>query len=212
MKALATTFAALAILLPAARGATTFAFEGSDLTSTTGTALGTTVQLQGAYWETTDENGDPLTTPGFRADTSVTVLAADPSTMGYGAAISGKAVNGVDGPLMFTFASPLTIAGFSIALDNSPFGNIPTVGGDPAFGTNVLFYDSADHLIGFIPLDQTVPGFTVGNTATYTNVSKIVLPGGAYYDNMSLNTVPEPASAALAGLGVMLAFVRRRRA
>lgn len=208
---LLTALAATAAIAPLAHGATSFGFDASDLTTTSGTALPGTVTIENAYWETEDEFGDPLATPGFRADTSMTVAAADPSVFGYGPAISGNALNGVDGPVMFTFSSALTISNFGVTLDNSTFGNIPTSGGNPAFGTNILFYDASDTLVGFIALDQTVSGFTVADTSTFNDVSKIVLPSGAFYDNLTFTAVPEPAAAALGLLGCV-ALLRRRRA
>ena len=115
---------------------------------------------------------------------------------------------------MFTFGRALNLSNFGVTLDNSTFGNIPQSGGNPAFGTNVLFYDAVDNLIGFIELDETVSGFTVSNApGSFLNVSKMILPSGAFYDRMSFNAeaVPEPTVAALAGLGV-LAMLKRRRA
>ena len=211
MKSLLTTLATTAAMVPLVHGITTFGFENSDLTVTSGTALPTSVTLQSAYWETLDANGDPLAVPGFRADIGSTV-ALDPSLAGYGPAISGKALDGTNNPLMFTFASAMNLSSFGVFLDNSSFGNIPQTGGDPAFGTNILFYDAADSLIGFIALDQTVSGFTVADSGTYNNVSKVILPSGAFYDNLSFagQAVPEPASAALACLGALALFKRRR--
>jgi hypothetical protein len=169
------------------------------------------VTIQNAYYETLDENGDPLAVPGFRADVGSTV-AIDPSLAGYGPAISGKALDGTNNPVMFTFASALNLSSFGVFLDNSSFGNVPQTGGNPAFGTNILFYDAADALIGFIPVDQTVSGFTVADGSTYNNVSKVILPSGAFYDNVSFAAaaVPEPASAALVCLGAVALFKRRR--
>ena len=97
-------------------------------------------------------------------------------------------------------------------MDNSTFGNIPTTGGNPAFGTNVLFYDAADALLGFIALDQTVSGFNISDdSSVFSNVSKVILPSGAFYDNVSFTaTIPEPTSAALACLGTLALFKRRR--
>lgn len=199
-------------MAPFVHGITIFGFEDPDLAVTSGTPLPTVVIIQNAFWETEDELGDPLPVPGFRADVGSTV-ALDPSLAGYGPAISGKALDGTGNPVMFTFASALNLSNFGVVLDNSGFGNIPQTGGNPAFGTNILFYDAADTLIGFIGVDQTVSGFTVVDGGTYNNVSKVILPSGAFYDNVSFNAavVPEPTSAALACLGA-LALLKRRRA
>jgi hypothetical protein len=58
----------------------------------------------------------------------------------------------------------------------------------------------------------TVPGFVVNDDSSFANISKVVLPSGAYYDNLNFAAVPEPAATALAGLGAILVFARRRRA
>ena len=198
-------------MAPFVHGITTFGFENANLAITSGTALPASVTIQPAYWETLDDNGDPLAVAGFRADVGATV-ALDPSLAGYGPAISGKALDGTNNPVMFTFASAMNLSNFGVFLDNSSFGNIPQTGGNPAFGTNILFYDAADSLIGFIALDQTVSGFTVADSGTYNNVSKVILPSGAFYDNLSFTgqAVPEPATAALACLGALALFKRRR--
>lgn len=212
MKSLLTTLAAVAAIAPFVHGATTFGFDDADPVMTSGTPLPALVTLNNAYWETEDEFGDPLPVPGFRADVGSPV-ASDPSLAGYGPAISGNALDGSNGPLLFTFASALNLSGFGVTLDNSTFGNIPTTGGNPAFGTNILFYDAADTLVGFIPVDQTVAGFAVTNDpGVFENVSKVVLPTGAFYDNMNFTAqaVPEPAALTLAGIGLLGLFIRRR--
>ncbi len=214
MKSILVKIAAGVVVGSACHGATTFEFEGVNAATTSGTPLPTQVTVQNAYWETEDEFGDPLVRPGFRPDVSSTVLLGDPSAAGYGPAISGNALDGTNGPVMFTFGRALNLSNFGVTLDNSTFGNIPQSGGNPAFGTNVLFYDAVDNLIGFIELDETVSGFTVSNApGSFLNVSKMILPSGAFYDRMSFNAeaVPEPTVAALAGLGV-LAMLKRRRA
>jgi len=211
MKSLPIIIAAAAAAAPFAQGVTTFGFEDPDLAVTSGSVLPASVLVQNAYYETEDEFGDPLATPGFRADVSA-ATAGDPGLSGYGSAISGKALDGTNGPVMFTFASALNLSGFGVVLDNSAFGNIQQTGGDPAFGTNILFYDAADNLVGFIGVDQTVPGFTVADGSTFENVSKVVLPSGAFYDNVSFaaQAVPEPSAAALGALGLLMLFKRRR--
>jgi hypothetical protein len=203
----------LVVVISVCHGATAFDFEDTNAATTTGTLLPTQVTVQNAYWETEDEFGAPLAVPGFRPDVSSTVLLGDPSVAGYGPAISGNALDGTNSPVMFTFGSALNLSNFGVILDNSSIGNIPTSGGDPAFGTNILFYDSVDNLIGFILLDETVPGFTVSDApGSFLNVSKVILPAGAFYDHLSFNAeaVPEPTVVGLACLGG-LALLKRRR-
>ena len=213
MKSRTILLALTAALAPLGHGVTLFDFDGATPATVTGTPLPALVTLQNAYWETLDDNGDPLAVPGFRADNSSSVAVGDPNTLGYGPAISGNALDGTNGPVMFTFASALNLSSFGVVLDNSSFGNIPTIGAEPASGTNILFYDAADTLIGFIALDQTVSGFTVADNGSFANVSKVVLPSGAFYDNVSFNAqaVPEPSAAALGGIAALV-LLRRRRA
>jgi PEP-CTERM motif len=214
MKSILSTLVATAVLMPFVQGVTTFDFDGASPATTTGSLLPSLVTVQNAYYETLDDNGDPLATPGFRADASSPLVAVgDPAPTGYGTAISGNALDGTNGPVMFTFSSALNLSNFGVRLDNSTQGNIQQTGGNPAFGTNILFYDAADHLIGFIGVDQTVAGFSVADIGTYNSVSKLILPSGAFYDNMSFNAqaVPEPSAIGLAGLGI-LALLKRRRA
>lgn len=218
MKSLLVKVSVTLVILSASHGATTFDFESANAGVTGGTPLPTQVTVQNAYWETEDEFGYPLVVPGFRADVSSTVLLGDPFLAGYGSTISGNALDGTNGPVMFTFGRALNVSTFGVTLDNSTLGNIPQVGGNPAFGTNVLFYDAVDNLIGFIPLDETVSGFTVSNApVSFLNVSKVILPSGAFYDRLSFNaeagfeTIPEPTMALLSGLGT-LALLKRRRA
>ncbi len=213
MKPLLTTLAFSAAIIPLSHGITTFGFENPNLATTSGTPLPSVLTIQNAYWETQDEFGDLLAIPGFRADVG-SAVAMDPSLAGYGPAISGKALDGTSSPVMFTFASALNLSNFGVNLDNSTFGNIQQIGGNPAFGTNILFYDATDNLIGYIGLDQSIAGFTVTNDlGSYSNVSKIILPSGAFYDNLSFNAqaVPEPGTTLLGSLWV-LALLRRRRA
>ena len=112
----------------------------------------------------------------------------------------------MDSPVLLTFSGAVNISSFGIQLDNSSLGNL--------FGTNIEFFDSTDNLIWSIPVDQSVSGFSVNETLSLTNVSKIVLPTAAYYENvnMGLAAVPEPSKAMLLGFGALSVFMRRRRA
>jgi PEP-CTERM motif len=213
MKLLFATFVITSAVMPLLQSATLFDFDGITPVTTTGTALPTGVTLQNAYYETVDSNGDLLAAPGFQNDPmSTLVLVSDPSLSGYGIATTGKALDATNNPMLFTFSSALNISNFSVNLDNSTLGNIRQSGGNPAFSTNILFYNAADTLIGFIGVDQQVAGFSVSDTNTYNNVSKVLLPSGAFYDNVNFTAqmVPEPSSLGLAALSAFVLFRRRR--
>jgi len=200
------TLAFAAALVAAAPGASTFTFDTPN--TVTGDALVTTFTINYATYETEDEFGDPLTVPRWVADiTAPGIIVEDPSTMDYGAAISGNALEGVYSPVLFTFADALDLSGFGVTLDNSTYGNL--------VDTYISFYDSNDVLISSYLVDQTVPGFQLSGL-NVAGVSKIVLPVGAYYDNMTFNStvaaVPEPSVAGLGVLGFAFALFRRRRA
>ena len=213
MKLILSKLAVTVLMVPFVHGVTLLNFDGATSMTTTGTPLPAVLTLENAYWETLDDKGDLLVVPGFRADiTSPTVVVGDPNLSFYGPSISGNALSAVDGPVMFSFASALNLSSFGVTLDNSSLGNILNRGGNPAFSTNILFYDAADTLIGYIELDQTVSGLVVSDRRTFENVSKVVLPSGAFYDNISFmaQAVPEPTSAALVCLSFLTLFRRRR--
>jgi len=137
------------------------------------------------------------------------LTVSNPSTQDYGAAPSGtNALNGLDQAILLVFTQAMDITGFSVTLDNSTFGNL--------FATNIEFVNGAT-VLATLPTEQFTAGFMVtGGSAM--GVTAIVLPAGAYYDDLAFNyevsAIPEPSSfAALAGLaGLALAASRRRRA
>ena len=110
--------------------------------------------------------------------------------------------------MLFTFANPVNLAGFSAVLDNSTQGNLGT--------EQILFYDAADVLLGSINVTQNVPGFIASSAAALTGVKKIVLPTTAFYDNVQLTpaggAVPEPGLTVLTGMAALGLALRRRRA
>ncbi len=143
------------------------------------------------------------------SDGAFPLQVIDTDAAGYGAAPSGTyALNGVDQTVLIVFPQAVNISAFSITLDNSTFGNLFNSPIDFVSGACVLFSEN---------VDQSIPGHVV-NVGPVFGVTAIVLPAGAYYDDLSLSyvtaAIPEPSSfAALAGLAMLgLASSRRRRA
>jgi hypothetical protein len=193
--------------LPAA---TLFNFNGSSLTSTTGDPLPTTVAIDYAYLVDKDSNGDSLAVPFFDVDASAgPVTASSPLLAGYGPDIDGDALDGILSPIMFTFAHPLDITGFRAMLDDSTLGNLP------GLGTSIEFYTSFGALIGSIGINQDIASFEAIGAGPFNGVSKMVLPSGAFYDNVEftgVSSIPEPGS--LVAVGCFLStglFLRSRR-
>ena len=180
-------------------------FDSGPVTAGTGDPLPSLFTMDYAFLATEDEFGDPLAVPSWTAYPSDPGGSASPSALGYGPPVSApNALDALDAPVLITFDTPVDLGGYSTVLDNSTFGDI---------GTAIQFFDAADVLIASIPLDQSVPGFTATLAAPVTGVKKIVLPGGALYDNMEITAaVPEPGSAALAAAAGLMILRRRRGA
>jgi hypothetical protein len=189
--------------LPAA---TLFTFNADPLTATTGTPLPTTVAIDYAEWVTEDGNGDPLPVPYFGVDLSAgPVMASNPLDSGYGDPIDGNALDGILSPVMFTFGQPLNIKGFMAILDDSPFGT------PNGFGAAIEFYDSMDALIASISVNQEMPLFNATEPGAIFGVSKIVLPSGAFYDNVGFTAIPEPSSMVAVGCILSSGLLLRNR-
>lgn len=206
MKSFAFVLTALALVAGTGHAATVFNFNTGTATTTTGDAFPAPVSITYAYQETEDQYGDPLPTPVWLTDPSAPALALnDPSTAGYGAAIDGLALDAVLSPVMFSFASAVNLTSFAVALDNSTLGT--------PFGTEIGFYDSSDTLLYSILVDQAASGFSVNEALSLAGVSKVVLPSGAFYDNVSFGAtaVPEPSRTMFLGLTAVGALFRRRR-
>ena len=183
-------------------------FDSGPITNGSGDPLTSTFTINFAFLETVDGNGDPLATPSWTIDsTAPAVTAGSPTAAGYGPSTS-NALDVRDQPVMFTFANPVNLAGFSTVLDNSSFGNLGT--------EQIKFYNTSNALLNFINVNQTIPGFMASTNTAMTGVKKIVLPTTAFYDNVQLTPspapIPEPGLTALAGLSALGLGLRRRRA
>jgi hypothetical protein len=160
----------------------------------------------GALLPNLDEFGDPIPgTDRWQIDiTAPAVTVVDPNFYGRGNAPSiANALDGVFSPTLMMFSTPRDLSSFAITLDNDTFGTP---------GLNIEFYASGlttDMLLATLPVDQLTPGF-IASIGAVTGVDKIVLPGGALYDNVSFTVVPEPATGALFGLGILGMILRRR--
>lgn len=183
-------------------------FDSGLITAGTGAPLTSTFTINFAVLETEDNNGDPLANPFWAIDgTAPAVTAGSPTAAGYGPSTS-NALDVRDQPVLFTFASPVNLSGFSTVLDNSTLGNLGT--------EQILFFNDADVLLASISVNQSTPGFTAATPASLTGVKKIVLPTTAFYDDLLLTpgpaSIPEPSLTLLAGLGALGLCLRRRRA
>ncbi len=155
--------------------------------------------------------GDPLPgTQRWRTDaTAPEVIVEDPSTYGRGDAPSpSNALNALWQPVLLTFQHPLDLVAFGVTLDNDTYGDDGTLPGFDDIA--VRFLDLNGVILGSIPVNQTQPGFQI-SAGAMAGVAAIVLPGGAFYDNLTWAPVPEPGQwAGIAGLG-LLGFTAWRR-
>lgn len=162
-----------------------------------------------------DENefGEPIPgTERWRIDADApAVVVDDPSRFGRGQAPSPtNALEALFQPVLLTFEVPFNLGagGFSTVLDNDPFGDNGFL---PGFeGIAVHFFDADFGLIERLPVDQTEPGFEV-LAGGYANVGSILLPAGAFYDNLRISGTPVPGAGAGALLGLAGAVAARRR-
>lgn len=159
-----------------------------------------------------DSFGDPIPgTTRWRPDiTAPAVTVDDPSRYGRGAAPSpSNALEALFQPVLIIFDVPFNVDSFSTTLDNDTFG---ANGFLPGFADiAVQFFAWGTARVGNVPVDQTTAGFQV-SAGSIANVGAILLPAGAFYDDLRLTgtVVPTPGPAALFSLG-LLAMARRRR-
>lgn len=168
-----------------------------------GPALGSSVQIGFGVTE------DIL--DGFGSDTGrdrwvfdaapLDPITADPASEGYGP--SGSSLNAFNQTVLISFGTVFNLTTFSIFMDNSTFGST----------SGVEFYDVNDELITTLDAFGLIANYEVTGS-NIDGVSKIVLPAGAFFDNMTLtgSAVPEPGSLTLAGIAALALMARRRRA
>jgi hypothetical protein len=162
-----------------------------------------------------DAFGDPIPgTERWRPDPDATeaVLVENPGDYGRGPAPSpANALNALWQPVLIRFARPtMDLLSFGVVLDLDTYG---ANGLEPAFSdVAVLFLGAAGNILSAIPVDQTQPGYTVG-AGPLAGVGGIVLPAGAFYDNLALTAIPETGVWPVITGGALAAFAwwRRRR-
>ena len=183
-------------------------FDGVTSGGLANSAAPTGVSFVHAYYTPdVDAFGDPIPgTEKWRADpTAPEVLVKNPLERDYGPAPSpNNALEAIDQPVLLRFDTPQALQSFSAVLDNSTLGS-PTP-------LNIEFLDAAGQIIRSVASDQTAPGFIV-STGPISNLSAVLLQGGAFYDNINIAPVPEPGEYAmmLAGLAVVAGLARRCR-
>lgn len=162
----------------------------------------------GQYVPSYDGFGDPI--PGsqhWAVDPTVgPIVTGNPADSNWGPAPSG--INALDARLdqvLLSFTSAQNLSAFSVTLDNSTLGDLPP--------SNLLFLNAAGLTIAQLAFNQTVPGAVVSYSGLVSGVDSILLPAGAFYDNISVTPVPEPTSFAfmLAGLALMGVSAGKRR-
>ena len=157
---------------------------------------------------------DGIDIPGseyWQIDTTTSALVTAENTVanGYGVAPSGtQALDGRWSPILLHFAAPVDInaGGFATTLDNSGYGDL--------WADYILFLDANHNTLSSVTIQESVPGFHVA-TGNLTGVSEILLPSGAFYDDLALSistpsAVPEPASMGLLVLGAVGLLAKRR--
>ncbi|MDD5033869.1 MAG: hypothetical protein PHE55_03855 [Methylococcaceae bacterium] len=150
------------------------------------------------------------------ADPSITdpVLVANPLSYNvggdyYGAAPSGRnALDANSGPILLQFSTPQVLESFSTQLAAGILGTILNS------SAHLKFLDSTggellDYTFNQIALSTAASGLILNVGPVNGLVSSVLLPQGAFYDNIAV--VPEPPVAALFGFGLFLIRLLRVR-
>jgi len=156
-------------------------------------------------------DGDGIAIPGsehWQIDTTTSelVTAENTAAQGYGVAPSGQ--NALDArwsPILMHFNSVINLAGFSVTLPNSTYGNLAQ--------TDILFLDNTGATLFDLSYFQGHPLATVALTTQLNGVKDILLSSGTFYDNISVAAVPVPSALWLFGSAALgMAGLRRRQA
>lgn len=189
----------LGSVAPALHGANVIDFDGVPSGSEANSATPAGVSFYNAHLSLDQDSSgaDIAGSEKWQIDTANPSLdVSDPNYRGYGKAPSGiNALNAVDQPVLMLLAQPINLGFFSVTLDNSTRGN---PGDSP-----IQFYSrngNVDTLVGSLSADQSISGYTAATADPLASVDLILFPSGAYYDNISMAAVPEPATT-----GVVLA-------
>jgi hypothetical protein len=175
-------------------------FDSGSTTEGSGRPIAVAFSVDNAYLETMDEFGELLPIAVWTPIEPARI--GNPADAGYGEAVSGNgALNAEFDQILFTFEAPVYLREFSTMLDDSSFGTLGV--------SKIQFFDATDGLLAEISIDQTQPGVRAQwEGAPVAGVTKILLPGGAYYDDVTVN-VPESGP----GIGLVgwlsLVVVRR---
>lgn len=206
--------ATLAVLSASAARAqqTTTTFNFDDISA--GTSVNTLVPAGSGIGffpavRRVDENGNLIQPAQYTIDPDPTVppvTVAAASLPGGGNALDAEL-----GPLLVLFDPNVYLFGidaFSLVLDDylNP----------PAFVLPILFYNANDTQVLSVNLSRANIGQTISPSVAGLGVQKVVLPGGAFYDNLRVTgqAIPEPSTAILVGMSLLVlasCWGKRRR-
>jgi hypothetical protein len=202
MKHTLTGILALAATMASGHAALYTFDSNATVNNYSGPALNSSVQIGfGTMEEILDGEGSGTGRDRWVFDSApLDPITADPSLEGYGP--SGSSLNTFNQTVLISFDTAFNLTNFSIFMDGSTFGST----------SYVEFYDVNDNLISTLDAFGLIANYEVIGS-NINGVSKIVLPSGAFFDNMTLagSAVPEPGSVTLAGLAALALATRRRR-
>lgn len=193
-------FLILAALSPVLASATTFDFDDAEALLYDGANAATASHLDNrydgiflSYFRGTDLNGNP--------DPYVPVTAVSYGDYSLPAVSGPNALDGSVGSVIVDLNPSVYPLGsvFGITVVDQGFGNA---------NAQVKVFDGAGVQIDTVALDLSAPGRFTYSARSFASIQ---LPSGAYYDDLTVNPVPEPASLAALAIGAVSILRRRRR-